>query len=219
MGVAGARHYNPDGGLVNPGARWDGGRPRETGAGAGPTGRERRMTTPNGAPLDQVRTLGETIEHADQFEALVTPAVAGQLVTLWSPKDKALIVAAEHANELIAEYGFRRDYADVEATAAEARLLFDAARDAFERFVAGVVSDGVLDPNDDAAYLTATTAIRQLDTTVQRAMTAIHHKYPVKQVQEQVEMVDWQGGVHPVDVKSAEHHHKIGWTYRCPPAE
>lgn len=115
------------------------------------------------------------IAVGDAAEAAVN---APALVQLYAPDGARSIYVDEAEAAHWLGQGYTRTRLDVATAARELRVLFDAARDAVQVFVAGVVADGQIDASDGAAQATACMAMQELEQAWGRLQTGIALRYP-----------------------------------------
>jgi hypothetical protein len=122
------------------------------------------------------------------------------LVTLYNLQGEPVEVA-ESSVELLINAGFRRVKLDIDAQLSELMVAFDAAKSAAKRMVEGIVSDGVIDAQDNVNYAVAQTAMTRLDQSYAQIYNDLHALYPTKQATGVAMMVkDSEGNLVPSEV-------------------
>ena len=133
-----------------------------------------------------------------------------EIVTLYNLDGQAIQV-----NGAKVEYwlgiGFRHTIADPVASAKALKAMFKAAGNAVDAYVDGVISDGAIDPADDAAYATFVQAMREIEITANQLHLDITRLYRVKQGPA-VAMLDENGQPVHVDPSQVAQYTTIGYT-------
>ena len=141
-------------------------------------------------------------------------------VTLFVETGRAVNVYARDVEYWLAR-GFSRLRFSPGEAARELGALFEAANNAIQTFVAGVLVDGMIDTADTAAYATAVHALREIERAWGRLERAVNERYPVAQgggvpMLEPIETPEGQQGLAPrlVDPGQVELYRAKGWKQR-----
>lgn len=121
--------------------------------------------------------IESTIPHA----VAVTAEVNGQTLIPLYAVDGGVIHVAPSDVEIWLARGFQRSLFDPIAAATALKALFPAAWHAIELYVDGVISDGVIDPADDAAAATAQAAMQEVERAWGDLQRGLTQRYPMRQ--------------------------------------
>ena len=148
-----------------------------------------------------------TTAEAPQDAAVDAQVNAPALVTIFDNRGTPMQVPPDTAEMLIAVHGFKRTKVDVASAATAFQVLFEAASTAIGEYVSGVLADGHIDPDDQAAQATAMHAMRAIEVAWNDLMLEIARQYPVRQG-EPVKMIEQRATVllngTPYDVSLVE---------------
>lgn len=126
----------------------------------------------------QTKDTATTTDHDSDLTAAVN---APQLVMIFDRVGHAMQVPPDTAEVLIQYHGFRRSKINLDTAAQEFQVLFTSAVTAIETFITGVITDGVIDPADQAAQATAYAAMELITTAWGDLCLEIARQYPIKQ--------------------------------------
>lgn len=150
--------------------------------------------------------IESTIPIEDHVEAVVNGPV---LIPLYAPDGRVIHVAPGDVEPWL-RAGFQRSLLDPAQALQALKALFPAAWDAIERYVTGVISDGQIDPADDAAAATAQIAMHEFEQAWGDLQRAITQRYPMRQAPA-IRMRDARGREADVDPSQAVEFAANGW--------
>lgn len=133
-----------------------------------------------------------------------------ELVVVYDSNNNELFVRPEVAQDLLSQ-GYRNAPLDVRATLSDFVSFADAAVEAVEEFVNGVISDNNIDTSDVSAQATATFAMSKLFQIYKQLISDIYKTYPVVQG-EGVKMLNEDGKETEVDGNQLDDYLAKGYT-------